>query len=377
MSDNKLDFNEVRQRANGHWVDIIGYLAKGTALEEAIDRSLSKRHGPCPLCGGNDRFLFDDKRGDGNYVCSPHGNGCGAGDGIKLLSQYFSWTIPVTFERVAECLGFMPTQTPKHVAKNASSGFDPNKLNRIWQGAYPGNDPRATALRRYLVERGLAGYRDISRVIRMHPALDYWMLDDEATEKKGAPVYKSLGKLPALLALVTAADGKAVAMQRIYLDPEGGKANVPEPKKTLGKKGAAYAVRIDTPTDVLCVAEGIETALSVRLATGLPVWAALDTGGLKTIVVPDSVRVVHIFADFDRHNDIKGYRPGTYAAAEAADRLADQGIVVNIHMPPGPIPESAKGVDWADVWFAKQSGDAFAASVLDTLPARLQATSAA
>ena len=44
------------------------------------EKALSGKHGPCPLCGGRDRFRFDDKDGRGTYFCS----GCGAGDGVRL-----------------------------------------------------------------------------------------------------------------------------------------------------------------------------------------------------------------------------------------------------------------------------------------------------
>jgi hypothetical protein len=36
------------------------------------------RHQACPVCGGSDRFRFDDKEGRGTWFC----NQCGAGDGL-------------------------------------------------------------------------------------------------------------------------------------------------------------------------------------------------------------------------------------------------------------------------------------------------------
>lgn len=40
------------------------------------------RHGPCPVCGGKDRFRFDDKAGRGTWFC----NQCGHGDGLDLVA---------------------------------------------------------------------------------------------------------------------------------------------------------------------------------------------------------------------------------------------------------------------------------------------------
>ena len=66
--------DEVKRRAHGRWTEILGSLG----VEERI---LKKRNGPCPLCGGTDRFQYTDKFGKGNYHC----RSCGAGGGFKLL----------------------------------------------------------------------------------------------------------------------------------------------------------------------------------------------------------------------------------------------------------------------------------------------------
>ena len=46
-------------------------------------RFLTGRHGPCPVCGGTDRFRWDDKDGTGSFFCS----GCGPGDGFMLAER--------------------------------------------------------------------------------------------------------------------------------------------------------------------------------------------------------------------------------------------------------------------------------------------------
>jgi len=45
-----------------------------------------RHHGPCPVCGGKDRFRFDDKDGRGTWFCSQ----CDpqSGGGLLLLSRY-------------------------------------------------------------------------------------------------------------------------------------------------------------------------------------------------------------------------------------------------------------------------------------------------
>src|SRR3954463_15277393 len=66
----------LSQRSLGRWPGIL------TALGVS-SKALRNKHGPCPMCGGKDRFRFDDKGGRGTWICSR----CGAGDGIELVKR--------------------------------------------------------------------------------------------------------------------------------------------------------------------------------------------------------------------------------------------------------------------------------------------------
>ena len=68
-----MDRLDVRTVAAGRWRSILSTLGMD-------DKALSGKHCACPMCGGKDRFRFDDKDGRGTFFCS----GCGAGDGVKL-----------------------------------------------------------------------------------------------------------------------------------------------------------------------------------------------------------------------------------------------------------------------------------------------------
>ena len=49
-----------------------------------IDKKfLSKRHGPCPICNGKDRYRFINKDGNGTWFCSH----CRAGNGFSLIRK--------------------------------------------------------------------------------------------------------------------------------------------------------------------------------------------------------------------------------------------------------------------------------------------------
>jgi hypothetical protein len=73
------DFKEVKAAANGGWAGLLGGLGVDTSC-------LTGRHTRCPGCGGKDRFRFDDKDGDGTWICSGGGN-MQSGDGIALLAH--------------------------------------------------------------------------------------------------------------------------------------------------------------------------------------------------------------------------------------------------------------------------------------------------
>ena len=86
------------------------------------------------------------------------------------------------------------------------------------------------------------------------------------------------------------------------------------------------------------VAEGIEKALAVHLATGLPAVAAGSAGLLAALVVPLQVRRIVIAADHGI--------AGEHAAYKLAQRLSSDGRRVRIAFLP-------KGLDWDEVLIAK------------------------
>ena len=88
------------------------------------------------------------------------------------------------------------------------------------------------------------------------------------------------------------------------------------------------AVQLGKCGEHLAVAEGIETARSVQQATGIPAWAALSAGGIRSLILPPLplAAVVTIAADPDP--------VGMRAAMAAAERWHAEGRQVRVARPP-------------------------------------------
>jgi putative DNA primase/helicase len=180
----------------------------------------------------------------------------------------------------------------------------------------------------YLHQRGIAlPCADLPAVLRYHSHLAY-------RHAHGTYTYH-----PAMVARVDDASGQMVTLHRTYLTLDGRKAAVPAPKKLMSPAtpGATRggAIRLYPPGETLAVTERIETALAVRVATGLPVWGAIAANGMKQLIVPAEVRLVVICADHD---------PADLNAARAlARRLLAEHRRVKMLTP------NIQGADWADV----------------------------
>ena len=147
---------EVRQIAQGRWRSILTILGMD-------ERALSGKHGPCPMCGGKDRFRFDDKEGRGTYFCS----GCGAGDGVQLAMGITGLSfrdVAAEVERIAGTVRPATTRTDRTDEDKLSA------LRRVFRESRP--IERGDEACRYLAGRGLRLY-DLPESIRLHPGMPY------------------------------------------------------------------------------------------------------------------------------------------------------------------------------------------------------------
>lgn len=300
----------ARDLAHGKWPAILGQF-----LDE---RAINGRHTGCPMCGGKDRFRFDNKDGAGTWFCT----NCGSGDGFHLLEMKNGWTFKEAAEYVERTAGKFQAQESQ-----AARGVEDvlTALGRVWKGTkqVEVGDPVDKYLRNRCHEVPTCLHE-----IRFHPSLAY-RHDDGSTTKH-----------PALVArVVNGTPKRAVCLHRIYLTEDGHKAAVPTPKKLMTpiQKLENVAVRLMQPEDGwLGIAEGIETAVAAWRRFGGPVWAALTSGLLKSFRPPPEVKLLTIFGD----NDLNYV--GQSAAYELARSCAMRGLEVKVAIPEKP------GTDWAD-----------------------------
>lgn len=296
------------QAAKGKWKGIL--LTLGVPAEVLVDR-----HGPCPMCGGKDRFRWDNKEGQGTFIC----NSCGAGDGMKLA-------IGVTgkpFAEVAKEIDAMLGNLKPDGDKPRADLSEAQRLSALREVAgQTVRIQRGDLVDKYLTTRGV-GEHTYFKTLRFAPRLR----DGEGQIR------------PCMVATVQDPAGVNVTLHRTFLKPDGSaKAEMASPRKLMpGPLPKGSAVRLSDYTGgPLGIAEGIETALSAIVLFEMPVWAAINAHMLANWTPPDGCTEVAIFGD----NDPKF--AGQASAYQLAHRLALAGIDVTVH-----IPRDA-GRDWND-----------------------------
>ncbi len=145
---------------------------------------------------------------------------------------------------------------------------------------------RGTLAEGYLRSRGLDLPSDVS-ALRFHPRCFY-----------RGPAGRETW--PALIAAVTDLDSTITGVHRTWLDPDGGKAPLDQPRRAMGHL-AGNAVRLGVASDVLTAAEGIETALALKtVMPAMPVVAALSAAHLAALLLPSPLRRLYVARDNDR-----------------------------------------------------------------------------
>lgn len=291
--------------ARGKWRGIL--MALGIE-----DQFMVNKHGPCPLCGGRDRYRWDNKGGNGGFIC----NQCGAGTGMDLLMKVKGLSFPDAARLVDGIVGNVTVEPIKPKRDEAECR---QRMRDLWAASKPLH-PADMAVG-YLAYRGVA--------LDAYPSCLRFARD----------CYRPDGLYgPAMLALVQAADGSSANIHRTFLGPNG-KADMENPRALMpGEHPMGSAVRL-SPFDggVIGIAEGIETALAAAQRFGVPTWAALNAQKLAGWIPPEGTTRVVIFGDCDE----------TYTGQAAAYVLAHR-LKVRMGLTVEPLIPGTMGKDWAD-----------------------------
>jgi putative DNA primase/helicase len=328
------DKDFVKSAARGRW----RWILRELDIDPIV---LTGQHTPCPGCGGKDRFRFDDRDGDGTFICSQGTGKVIAGDGFEFIRHISQLSFPVVLRLVAQILGVdgggvvrIPKARKSVKPANTRSAKEESTkdtyLERVLAECKPVS-PTGVVVQ-YLSARGLADIRaDLPRSLYEHPALSYY--------ENG----RKIGEYPAMVAEVRSVEGELICLHRTYLSHSGdAKAPVSEPKKLsrVQRTGQTLggAIRLYEAGAQVALAEGIESALSVRLYCGWPIWACLSAQGLRSVELPPEISTVRIFGDADK--------AGLEAGAYAKYWLRGEGRNVEWETP------RVDGFDFLDVWNA-------------------------
>jgi putative DNA primase/helicase len=302
---------EVTSAAAGRWP----YVLAGLSIDVPDS---SRRHSPCPACGGKDRFRFDDN-GRGSFIC----NQCGAGDGLDLIKRVNNCDTTEAAQLAADVLGidYLAAQSDPVAASHRREQLEADRQQREQerqkQAAGDAEQRRATFARLY------AGMRQSAT----QGESDY--LQSKGLTGFNYPVMPD-GSL--LLELVDESGAVAAAQT---ITPQGEKRLL----TGSAKRGAYHAVNAPESPQSVLIAEGLATALSVHLMRpdALAV-AAIDAGNL--LPVAEVMRrkypqaQIIIAADNDQMGEsdgIKGVKVNT--GKEAAEKAA-KAVSGWVSMPP-------------------------------------------
>lgn len=257
---------------------------------------------------------------DGWFHCF----GCGAnGDSIEWLRLMERCSFKKAVEALAgDCISLSSHSLAlRRMRKTDDTTRKIREARAIWMSATPIGHTKGAD---YLRARGIQQFNS--------PSLRY--IDQ---------FHREPGCFPALVAAIATPNREVCGVQVTLLADSGMcKAEVAVPRKTYGVL-ADGAVRLAPATDVLGIAEGVETALSAMLMTGIPVWACLGAARMHRVGIPGTVRHLHLFGDDDE--------PGRNAVQATVKGHPNLRRIVR--MPPEGFG------DWNDALFARAEGALF------------------
>lgn len=335
-----------------------GWSSVYSAYPALADAMSTDKHKPCPKSGsGNTKFR---RLRDWETSGGAHHNDVGRLlDGVEVLSWYLDKSKSEILEEIIGIFGGqIPTYTDEQKRNfaaqiQASKQLSPEEvekrksaIKKVWSGA---KSISGTPAEVYLRSRGIKGDLTVfGRNLMFNPRLSVWVDDGENSQ------YKSY----ACLLAVIRKNGTGLTLHRTFLAKGGvGKAPLEKPKLQMKAPESVKGgfIELDKPVvadniKLIGVCEGLETALSVREATGCPMWIGVSDHMMEAMIFPKDVTHVIIWADVEPSG------AGVASAARLKTRLEFEGKHVEVV---APTKFGREEIDWNDVYveFGQQGFD--------------------
>jgi phage/plasmid primase-like uncharacterized protein len=248
-----------------------------------LKRNHKQLCGPCPLCGGTDRFNVDPRKN--LWIC----RGCRAGGDVIAMVQHLDG---ISFAAAIELLDGEERKklaSGSPAAADRAAAAEERRQMKVAAALWARRAPIiGTLAERYLFWRGIACFPATIGYLPAHQAHPPAMIAAFGWPQEIEPG-------------VLAAPEGVTGVHLTRLTPEGQK--IATQAKVMVGPSAGQPIVVAPPNDGLglAICEGIEDALSVHEATGLGAWAAGAAGRMPALarLVPDYITCVTVFAHDD------------------------------------------------------------------------------
>jgi hypothetical protein len=351
----------------------------------------SEYEGPCPNCGGTDRFSVNIKKRICNCrKCDLKGSvvdfvtimtgGCNFIEAIEQINQSprpdrsRDETAEARAARLADNAARALTRQKREEEQRAAEALkakrDEEAITKVLARAVSITDTHGEA---YLKARGLTPHKRLTGDIRFVADLDYWGPGDN-----GVRDIVHLATVPAVVALIRDFSGAVIGLSQTYLDPIEPRKWTPtgsptnSPTKIRGHKQGGM-IWLGMKGETLGLSEGWANALAFhQLGYGpedMALAAAVDLGNLAGgatgpwdhpvatdadgrklkmkngmpdmkapgVILPEGIKSIILIADLDSESYSTAAQLRT-----AANRFLSMGIQVDVAWPD-------RGTDWNDV----------------------------
>lgn len=247
--------------------------------------------GPCPVCGGKDRFGINPALGV--FVCRVCDVG---GDGLAMVQHVLACDFKSALAYLAGDADVQPDPVEVARRKERAAQVERDRLNfekkararaiadarEIWHAALPAT---GTPVAAYLEARGIR-WPDgtLPPTLRFAPAHPY--------RKKHSGQVRTMHTGPCMIAAIQNAAGRITAVHQTWFNPGlpgvksaiiyGGEA-MPAKMVRGSKKGGAIRLSPFGDAGVMIMGEGIETtasAITADVVPGAAYWAGVDLGNM-------------------------------------------------------------------------------------------------